>query len=492
MITNFKTLKVNPKFIKRQYEEIPIENASLFSLDRDRIIYSKEFRRLNGKTQVFITGFDDNIRNRLTHTLEVSQISQTIANCLGFDETLTESIALAHDVGHTPFGHVGERTLNYIMNGCDSKLIPFDIPNNLRGFKHNWQGLRVVNDLEKKNKKYTGINLSEFTLWGILNHSKLDFNDCKHSFEERTTSAADDNPKITKMCNFLNKNEKCIFGTPKLSVSFYERYKKCLSKDSWTFEGLTVNIADEIAQRHHDIEDSLLTGLISHHELIDVIYECFPYKKKEIEKDLNKIINENDPTYYLPQISNFIHRFLLENLISNTRENLSFIINKYGIKSNDNFHSLKTQINTDNNIHSLICYNDEFKNSEEKFQDFIWNRIINSHIAQRMDGKSKIIIRSLFESFLMNPQHLPDTTIITLYKNYLSKSDWDKIVSKQSYGLTGTLREKIGHDYYQQNSLKFKNVLLRTICDYIAGMTDGYAIKQYNIMYGTNQVFKSF
>lgn len=141
-----------------------------FERDRDRILYSKAFRRLSGKTQVFLSGKDDHIRNRLTHTLEVSQISRTISKVLGLNETLTEAIALGHDLGHTPFGHVGERTLNYIMCGCD-KLRDFsECLDSENGFKHNWQGLRVVTDLEKSNL-YKGLNLTRYTLWGILNHS---------------------------------------------------------------------------------------------------------------------------------------------------------------------------------------------------------------------------------------------------------------------------------------------------------------------------------
>lgn len=100
------------KFISNEKER------SLFQRDCDRILYSKEFRRLNGKTQVFVSGFDDNMRNRLTHTLQVAQIANSISNALGLNLELTKAIALGHDVGHTPFGHVGERVLNYMMNGC--------------------------------------------------------------------------------------------------------------------------------------------------------------------------------------------------------------------------------------------------------------------------------------------------------------------------------------------------------------------------------------
>lgn len=123
------------------------EFRSDFQRDRDRILYSREFRRLSGKTQVFITGADDHMRTRLTHTLEVAQIAETIAMRLGLDTMLTVAIAYGHDVGHTPFGHIGERTLNHIMNGC-FKYYGYNekgvLKEDNKGFKHNLQGVRVT------------------------------------------------------------------------------------------------------------------------------------------------------------------------------------------------------------------------------------------------------------------------------------------------------------------------------------------------------------
>lgn len=147
-----------------------------FQKDRDRILYSKPFRRLSGKTQVFFAETDDHIRNRLTHTLEVNQIANTIANHLKLNETLTEAIALGHDLGHTPFGHVGEKTLNSIMNGkvqnVNNKIGIKKIKNGYAGFKHNLQGVRILKDL---SRNYTtgeyGLDISDKTLYGIANHS---------------------------------------------------------------------------------------------------------------------------------------------------------------------------------------------------------------------------------------------------------------------------------------------------------------------------------
>ena len=177
----FSILKADPFRADRDFiEEKEDLLRNKFERDRDRILFSKEFRRLQGKTQVFVAGFDDHIRNRLTHTLIVSQISKTLAKHFGFDETLAEAIALAHDVGHTPFGHVGERTLNLITNNCDT-FQDFTIhSDDEKGFKHNWQGLKVVSSLEKISTEYKGLNLTDYTLWGILNHSNLNYKKCTY------------------------------------------------------------------------------------------------------------------------------------------------------------------------------------------------------------------------------------------------------------------------------------------------------------------------
>ena len=162
------------KFVSRKHDE-PYSSKPYrdeFQRDRDRILYSKEFRRLSGKTQVFLTTSHDHVRTRLTHTLEVSQISRVTANNLSLDPALAEAIALGHDVGHTPFGHVGEKTLSLIMSNCD-QLANFQdsMKTEDKGFKHNLQSLRVTCDLEELYGK-TGLNLTNFTLWGIQNHTK--------------------------------------------------------------------------------------------------------------------------------------------------------------------------------------------------------------------------------------------------------------------------------------------------------------------------------
>lgn len=162
MNTNY--LRAPAGIAKREHGESPHQYRSEFDRDRDRILYSTAFRRLSGKTQVFLAGYDAHVRTRLTHTLEVVQIAATIALKVKLDTTLCQAIALGHDIGHSPFGHIGEEVLNQIMNNCEIiTKYGFKLDDNLKGFKHNLQSLRVVNQLERYQKNYSGLNLTYFT-----------------------------------------------------------------------------------------------------------------------------------------------------------------------------------------------------------------------------------------------------------------------------------------------------------------------------------------
>ena len=207
---------------KREKTEDDHPIRSRFQRDRDRILYSRAFRRLNGKTQVFLAAKDDHVRNRLTHTLEVNQIAQTISKELGLNLELTEAIALGNDLSHTPFGHVGERTLNHIMNGC-YKIADFNdsINENNKGFKHNLQGVRVAKDLEQSK-----MNLTKEVLWGILHHSKLEYKECKK--------------ENGVLCDLKHNNTTCV-NKPlyHYNLGFYDEYIKDLdSSKFWTIEEL--------------------------------------------------------------------------------------------------------------------------------------------------------------------------------------------------------------------------------------------------------------
>jgi len=394
----FRAIDVDEK-VKRNEEEKKHEFRTEFERDRDRILYSKAFRRLSGKTQVFVTGYEDHIRTRLTHTLEVSQIAKTIASYFGLDIALTEAIALGHDIGHTPFGHEGERILNFIMNGCEKiKEFNNNIPNTEKGFKHNWQGLRVLTKLEKKSEDYDGLNLTNYVLWGILKHSKL-------KWEESEDKLKND---------FYKKNNN----------DFLKKIINNKNNESWTFEGLVVRQADEIAQRHHDIEDGIIANLIDKKELIKKFEACFNEIKfyKEEKKYINMVekLDKNIKTeYYLPILSRLIVDFLAMNLINNTRENFNMLMDEYDIKSNEDFYDNKLKIyNKEKDIFGIVDYNENFGKQEKKFKEYLKNRILNSFKAQSIDGKANYIIKRLFKAYLSNPQQLPDKTIISFYRNY--------------------------------------------------------------------------
>ncbi len=213
----FEYLAVNDKnSLGREFHENFFDSREAFQRDRDRIIHSKSFRRLEHKTQVFINNFGDHYRNRLTHSLEVSQISRDISRSLGLNEDLCESIALAHDLGHAPFGHVGQDALNSCMDQYG-------------GFEHNYQSLRIVTNIERVYKNFRGLNLSYEVKEGILKH--------------------------------CSKRRALKLG--KLGERFLKRFRPSL-------EAQIVNLSDEIAYNNHDLDDGFRANLISLDEILSL------------------------------------------------------------------------------------------------------------------------------------------------------------------------------------------------------------------------------
>ena len=242
--------------IKQQFNEenkLP-EYRTEFMRDRDRIMYATAFRRLSGKTQIYTVGNDDHKKNRLTHSLEVAQISRTIATALELDPDLAEAIALGHDFGHTPFGHAGERMLHDILipNSMYIKESPFyktslrklkrefkhtiqaHCINHLLGFKHNLQSVRVCTTLEDSYRdssgKNIGLNLTNFTLYGMMLHSAPKYKDSATA--------------------------------PNFQSEFDKHIRLRNDTFAWSFEAYIVALADDIAQWHHDLEDALREGVL--------------------------------------------------------------------------------------------------------------------------------------------------------------------------------------------------------------------------------------
>ena len=455
MNTNYFTAKnnltVDDRYSGRQVDKR--DGRGDFAIDRDRILYSKAFRRLSDKTQVFFSDEIKDLRTRLTHTLEVNQIAKTIVTSLGCNLDLTEAIALGHDVGHTPFGHVGERTLSLIMNNCEQLGIV--VADNNMGFKHNLQSLRVLCELEGN------LNLSKYTLWGIVNHSGLQYKPCmlKQGF-----------------CYNVHHPSVCArIGANKghLSCQFYDDFLTKIGGDSyWSIEGLVVAVADEIAQRHHDIEDSIRFQILDRKTLVDKLgifngvftaFDCENYDK------LKTMVGASDDEF-LAQFSRLIVKAYVVNLIEETKRRINQKGEDLGITNAQDFRVKKGNISIEE-AKSLVSFTTAFEAADKEFHNFLKSSILNSYGAQSMDGKGAYIIRRLFEAYLSNPSQLPDDEIARFYTSI-------RVNGK-------TMGEMRGEINCYRNTDYRKNCLMRVIVDYIAGMTDAYAYNQYDLLYGT-------
>ena len=470
------------------------EYRDKFQRDRDRILYSKEFRRLSGKTQVFIAGYDDNMRTRLTHTLEVSQIAVTIAKRLGLNESLTEAIALGHDLGHTPFGHVGERTLNYIMNGC----FPYygfntDLASEEKGFKHNLQGVRVASFLEDSiNPEKHGLNLTKYTLWGIANHSSPKYKECEYC-------------RNHKKCRYKNCDKDCP-GT--LSVGFFDQYLRIFDESTdWTFEAVIVAYADEIAQRHHDIEDGIYAGVINQKNLCDYITgenrfdQAF---RDRISKLLTEISNSshaqdcsNEETSRSAFIRN-ISRIIIDYYVTSYSETLSNVVtnlkDSLGISDECDCDDWKKAIyeyvqRQNCTIVDYFGFSKNMKDADKSFGQYLSHHILYSELAQSMDGKASYIIRQLFKAYLTNPQQLPDKTIMSIVQNWCDKNSVQRLNPKTHMTNESSARDKL-KELITKDDADIRCLLIRRVCDFIAGMTDQYALKCFSQLYESNAIFK--
>lgn len=465
-----------------------------FMRDRDRILYSKPFRRLSRKTQIFLPASDDHVRTRLTHSLEVAQISTISAQSLGLDRDLTEAIALGHDIGHTPFGHTGERVLNLIATNCDklSGLSP-ELDIGLMGFKHNLQGIRVTADLDILYQNVSGLNLSNFTLWGIQNHTSKSWKKCGYRQKK------DDN---SYKCNYPQnrKTSLCIHGNnhKALENKFYDQYDNILrikeaanyGHYAWSFEGLLVELSDEIAQRHHDIEDGLIANVIQSSDILDWIDSLIkPYFSREEKKIFNGL-KDSEKKYIIPKISKLIVGCLNRNLIKNSLSNLRSFYKAFSISSKTEFRKIYPNLNLDMEfkaeggnmqIKNIISYSPNLKIDERLLKDKLKNGILNSYQVQRMDGKAKFIIRQLAKAYLSNPQQLQDNMINQLFIDcYPDSANCPMIPINDR-------RSWLNEMYYFPQDIEIKNHLLRVICDYISSMTDDFAILEHARLYSTSE-----
>ncbi|MFN3265337.1 MAG: deoxyguanosinetriphosphate triphosphohydrolase [Deinococcales bacterium] len=347
----------------RLFSEPESAFRTAFQKDRDRVIHTSAFRRLEYKTQVFTNTQGDYYRTRLTHTLEVAQVGRTIARALGVNEDLTETIALSHDLGHPPFGHAGEKILDALLEQYG-------------GFDHNKQSFRVVTKLEKRYQDFEGLNLAWETLEGIV----------KHETEYDVSDAKDFEP-------------------------------------TWraSLEAQIANLADETAYNAHDLDDGLRSGLLEPRALVDVAI----WRKFTSELGFN-------PEY----VSEFERRVLI-------RELLGWVISDIVQTSNQNLvgiHSLKDVRSAQK---PLIAHSEEARNMLGELKKFLYQNFYYHYRVMRQVHKAEHILTSLYKAFTSRPNMMPNSHQARV--------------------------EKVG--------------LERAVCDYLAGMTDRFAMDEFNKLF---------
>jgi len=475
-----KLINVPEELITRNYskESALPEYRSEFMRDRDRLMYATAFRRLAGKTQIYTVGTDDHKKNRLTHTLEVSQIARTIAFALDLNPDLAEAIALAHDFGHTPFGHAGEQMLHDIMvpNASVVKDSPFfhrsiaDIEsrferenpekieslNYLFGFKHNIQSARVVTMLEDsyrgESNENIGLNLTNYTLYGMMIHSSLKYD------------------SVSQYPNYHNKfsNQMKVKG----SDSF-----------AWSFEAYVVKWADDIAQWHHDLEDAMREGVLPISKICDTI-------RNSLGEGLNltdlHTLEEISATTLMDrkciaELSHIVVNTLVNDLVKESKKNLTCLIEE--LEEKDVTEAKQLFVDFDNielsqQKENIIKVSDKIK--PEEFRGIIRGSIHHSRNVERMNEKGKYIIRKLFEAYYAHPQQLPDGPILHLLVE--TDSRYKNIDDAKKNGI-GEARVRF-ENVLKNPRIYVECMLMRRICDHIATMTDHYAMEEYNNLYG--------
>jgi len=352
-----------------------------FQRDRDRIIHSTAFRRLQYKTQVFLRHEGNHFRTRLTHTLEVSQIARSIARAFNLDEDLAEAIALAHDLGHPPYGHAGERILDEKMQ-------------NFGGFDHNLQALRNVTMLENRYGDHDGLNLTWETLEGILKHN----GPVKLPKSNQVPSMADLEPNTYA-----------------------------------SLEAQIAAIADDIAYNSHDIDDALRAGLIDLEKLRQV-----PLIAKIIDEILQKW-PDIEKSRAAHEVQRRLITRLIEDVIFTTKNNIKQL-------SPNNVSDIRHAKTT------IVTFSKDMAAAEKQLKQFLFENVYRSDEVMRNVKIGQKVIAGLFDHYLLH-QDLP--------------ADWQKKLFKA----------------------KDKNQKVRIICDFIAGMTDPYALDIYNQKFDASEQF---
>ena len=352
----------------RQFNEEKAFGRTEFQRDRDRIIHSTAFRRLEYKTQVFVNHEGDHFRTRLTHSLEVAQIARSIASNLRLNVDLVEAIALAHDLGHTPFGHSGQDALNECMS-------------EFGGFEHNLQSLRVVDRLEHRYAQFEGLNLCFETREGISKH-----------------------------CSLKNAEDLGEIGT-----RFIEKLRPSL-------EAQLANMADGLAYNNHDIDDGLRSGLLD----LQLMSEL-PVFGEHVHAVARKYPGIDEQRKASEAIRRTVNSFVIDLTQESAR-----LIQDANPSSLDGVRSLP----------ALICFSEGMELKHREVQQYLYRNLYRHYKVQRMADKAKRVVQGLFKALNENVGLLPPR--------------------------------------YQ---IQAKKDAPRAIADYIAGMTDRYAMKEYRQLF---------
>jgi dGTPase len=328
----------------RLYPEPEHAMRSPFQRDRDRIIHSTAFRRLTHKTQVFVYHEGDHYRTRLTHSLEVAQIARTISRALGLDEDLAETLALAHDLGHTPFGHAGEEALN-------SEMARFG------GFSHNDQTLRILTRLERRYAEFDGLNLTWETLEGTVKHNGP-------------------LPGADVQCQVP------------LTIAEYDRQHPLALHTYPSAEAQVAALADDIAYNNHDIDDGLRAGLFLVADLADV-----PLVGPVFHDVKSHYPGLEEPRLIHESVRRMIDR-MAGDLIGETRRRLA----ETDVGSVDEVRALEMPV---------VSFSDYMRRNDRALKKFLFEHMYRHERVNRMNTKARQVVRDLFRLYLVEPDHLP-------------------------------------------------------------------------------------
>nr|WP_235501314.1 deoxyguanosinetriphosphate triphosphohydrolase [Hydrogenophaga sp. Root209] len=366
----------------RRYPEAEAPTRTAFQRDRDRVIHSTAFRRLVYKTQVFLNHEGDLFRTRLTHSLEVAQLGRSIARSLQLNEDLVEAIALAHDLGHTPFGHAGQDALN----ACMQSLTPTEDAVDGWGFEHNLQSLRVVDELEERYPSFDGLNLCFETREGILKHCSR--NNAKRLEQQEPQGVA---------ARFLKG------GSPSL-------------------EAQLCNLADEIAYNAHDIDDGVRSGLLTLEQLDEVpLFEH--YRQQALHAH---------PTLAGRRLLFESIRLMLSNQVYDVIDHTRLRIAEHALDNADAARRLPT----------LVAFSPAMLDRSQVLKAFLLRNLYRHPQVMDTTNRARRVVSDLFERYMNAPHELPEA-----------------------------------HGRSQHHA--------RAVADYIAGMTDRFAIREHERLFGT-------